>query len=264
MDAAQAKQTLAQFQHAVEARDHNSAGQLLEKLKGVLLELDSLPPLSLETPAANEERLFARQVFEYAVLFAAQSDDKEGFQRYMSQLRTFYTDFGPEISESPLKYPLLGLNLLFLLVDHRLAEFHSELELLTEEERNNQYISYSVEIDRYLMTGSYDQVLAASQQPPHELYRMFTSLLMESVREQIAECAEASYKTLKLSSAAQLFLFNDEQDAAKYIRERHPEWQIENGVVHVKTVVHSKAESIPSFRLISETLSYATELDRIV
>ena len=37
--------------------------------------------------------------------------------------------YSPEISESPLKYPLLGLNLLFLLVDHRLAEFHSEVRV---------------------------------------------------------------------------------------------------------------------------------------
>jgi hypothetical protein len=31
------------------------------------------------------------------------------------------------VSCSEMKYPILGLNLFFLLVDHKLAEFHSEV-----------------------------------------------------------------------------------------------------------------------------------------
>lgn len=91
------------------------------------MELDSLPPVALETPGAEEERVLAREVYEHAVILAIKSSDKDAFQRYLGTLRPFYTGFGPAVSESAAKSSIVGLHLLFLLVENQLADFHSEV-----------------------------------------------------------------------------------------------------------------------------------------
>lgn len=59
-----------------------------------MVDLDSLPPLCLETPSAAQERDLFRHVLEYAVLLAIQLEDKSAFQRSVSSLRPYYTQFG--------------------------------------------------------------------------------------------------------------------------------------------------------------------------
>lgn len=60
-----------------------------------MLDLDSLPPLLLNTPNAAEDRAIARQVLEYAVILSVALQDKILFQKNMSALRPYYTQLGP-------------------------------------------------------------------------------------------------------------------------------------------------------------------------
>nr|KAG5712337.1 hypothetical protein BaRGS_023916 [Batillaria attramentaria] len=63
-----------------------------------------------------------------------------------------------DLPESTFKYQLLGLNLLCLLSQNRLAEFHTELELLPVKElQTNIYIKHPVSMEQYLMEGSYNK-----------------------------------------------------------------------------------------------------------
>ncbi len=55
----------------------------------LLMDFDSLPPLSFETPNAVAERTLARNIFEYAVILSISLGDKESFQRQMSTLRPY-------------------------------------------------------------------------------------------------------------------------------------------------------------------------------
>ena len=69
----------------------------------------------------------------------------------------FFSNFLPE---SSLKYELLGLNLLWLLTQNRVAEFHTELELLSPKDiQNNVFIHYPVSLEQYLMEGCYNKVI---------------------------------------------------------------------------------------------------------
>ena len=63
-----------------------------------------------------------------------------------------------ELPESPYKYQLLGLNLLYLLSTNRVAEFHTELELLPTSQLDNPYIRHPVSLEQYLMEGTYNKV----------------------------------------------------------------------------------------------------------
>lgn len=67
-------------------------------------------------------------------------------------------DFVSQLPASPNQSAVRGLNLLFLLVENRLAEFHSELELMRDEERASECVMFPVRLEQLLMVGSYDQV----------------------------------------------------------------------------------------------------------
>ena len=83
--------------------------------------------LGVNSPSAKLERQIARDFFEYAVVFSVDCGDSESFQRYLSSLRPFYTMRYPDLPDSELICTILGLNLLHLLVENKLASFHSEV-----------------------------------------------------------------------------------------------------------------------------------------
>lgn len=69
-----------------------------------------------------------------------------------------------KLPESANQYHLLGLNLLFLLSQNRVAEFHTELELLPYDIiQTNTYIRHPVALEQYLMEGSYNKVIKIKQ-----------------------------------------------------------------------------------------------------
>lgn len=86
------------------------------------------------------------------------------------------------LTQSPQEYPILGLNLLRLLVQNRIAEFHTELELLSASALENTCIKHAVELEQSFMEGAYNRVLTARQTVPHETYVYFMDLLARTVR----------------------------------------------------------------------------------
>lgn len=66
-------------------------------------------------------------------------------------------DFVSELPASSNQSAVRGLNLLFLLVENRLAEFHSELELMGDAERASECVMFPVRLEQFLMVGSYNQ-----------------------------------------------------------------------------------------------------------
>lgn len=64
--------------------------------------------------------------------------------------------------ESPYMYEMLGMNLLKLLSQNRIMEFHLELELFvhsnTDKALNDPYIKKAVEMEQYLTEGRYNKV----------------------------------------------------------------------------------------------------------
>lgn len=124
------------------------------------LELTNLMFLpTSNTTASNQELLLARDVLEIGVQWSIASNNIPSFERYMAQLKCYYFDYNAFLPESAFKYQLLGLNLLFLLSQNRVAEFHTELELLPADHiQNDVYIRHPLSIEQYLMEGSYNKV----------------------------------------------------------------------------------------------------------
>lgn len=118
-----------------------------------------------------------------------------------------------ELSESAYRHQLLGLNLLFLLSQNRVSEFHTELERLSAKDlQTNVYIRHPVSLEQvwdtffllflilvaystvcfsylfvflfqYLMEGSYNKVFLAKGNIPAESYTFFIDILLDTIRQ---------------------------------------------------------------------------------
>lgn len=130
---------------------------------------------------------------------------------------------------------LLGLNLLCLLSQNRVAEFHTELELFAHPDVHvleNVYIKHAVSLEQYLMEGRYNKVIKinahlvkfffhsagahliwmyfflkiflAKRIVPSEAYNFFIDILLETIRDEIATCVEKSYGQLHIDHAAKV------------------------------------------------------------
>lgn len=245
----------------------SEADALLASCKSAVLEFDSIPPLNSASPNATQERIVARTFFEGAVLYALRAGDNANLHRYLAQLRPYYSDFGPPVSSSTLRGALTGLNLLALLADNALSDFHSELELVSSELIADVHVTFALRIERALAVGAYDDVLSAARAPPSPLFAPLLTALVSTARAQIAECAEAAYTSLSASAARDLLLLSSDAEAMQFFNERGWVLQQER-IVFARTSAggerEAKREGLPALRLVSETLGMATELDRIV
>ncbi|KAI3760945.1 hypothetical protein L1987_51349 [Smallanthus sonchifolius] len=258
-------QLFQRFKAALVRNDFDTSSRLLSQLKILLIEFKSLPPLFAETPNAIQEFTLARDIYEHAVVLSVKTEDQDAFERDFFQLKPYYTDVGDRLPQSPQEYPILGLNLLRLLVQIRIAEFHTELELLSAIALENPCIKHAVELEQSFMEGAYNRVLTARQTVPHETYVYFIDLLARTVRDEIAGCSEKAYDSLRVEDACQMLLLSSDQQLSEYIKEEHPEWEVKNGlVVFHKAKESAPCKEIPSLQLINQTLSYARELERIV
>ncbi|MQL92556.1 hypothetical protein Taro_025175 [Colocasia esculenta] len=219
-------QLFGRFKAAFIRNDFVSCNSLLSQLKVLLTKFPSLPPSFQESPNAVQELTIAREIYEHAVVLSVKTEDQDAFERDFFQLKPYYTDTSGILPSSPQEYPILGLNLLRLLVQNRIAEFHTELELLPTSALDNPCLKHAVELEQSFMEGAYNRVLSARQTVPHETYVHFMDLLAKT---------------------------------------GHPEWEIKDGFVFFQKAKESApCKEIPSLQLINQTLSYARELERIV
>jgi len=243
----------------------DSCLRYLAQLKVAMLSFTSLPPAAPSEPssAQQQELLLAREILEHGALLSIKTMDISSFERYVAQLKIYYTDCASQLPESQRQFPILGLNLLRLLAQNRIAEFHTELELIpTELQQSNIYIKYPTQLEQHIMEGSYNKVLSAKQDGLYSQEGMyFMDMLVDTVREEIAECSEKAYASIPVADLQNLLMLSSEAEMSEYAETRS--WNIEKGVVSFGNR-DEKPLLLPAHQLISETLSYAKELERIV
>ncbi|KAG0586112.1 hypothetical protein KC19_2G065100 [Ceratodon purpureus] len=205
------------FKAAYDKNDVDTSDSLLSQIKVKLTELPGLPPLFKSSPTSKQELLLARDIFEHAVVLSVKMEDQDAFERHFLQLKSYYTDTRELIPPSEQEYPILGLNLLRLLVQNRIAEFHTELELLPPVAHDHTCIKHAVELEQSFMEGAYNRVLSARQAVPHETYVYFMDLLAKTVRDEIAGCSEKAYDSLSLADAKKILMFSSDQELQAYV-----------------------------------------------
>nr|XP_008118126.1 PREDICTED: 26S proteasome non-ATPase regulatory subunit 8 isoform X3 [Anolis carolinensis] len=171
-----------------------------------LLELNFLPTTG--SKLTKQQLILARDILEIGAQWSILKKDIPSFERYMAQLKCYYFDYKDELPESAYKHQLLGLNLLFLLSQNRVAEFHTELERLPAKDiQTNVYIKHPVSLEQYLMEGSYNKVFLAKGNIPAESYAFFIDILLDTVRDEIASCIEKAYEKILFNEATRMLFF---------------------------------------------------------
>ena len=209
---------------------------------------------------------------ELGVLLSVADHNMDSFARNMSQLKPYYIMSEMNNNVSGISYGIsthkcliLGLNLMYLLVENRLSEFHSELEFISSTEASSPFISFPINVERQLMVGLYDEVLASASHVPDPSYILFIDPLLQTVRDSIADCLEVSYSQMNLTDAVGMMKFNNEEQLLEYIHVFREDWILEKNIICFQpSTTGSKLSDIPSMKFMERTLSYATELERII
>ena len=244
-------------------KDLEEVGRILSQMKVLLLQLSFLP--SGGEGLDERELILARNTLEIGALWSIEKRDIPSFQRYMAQLKCYYFDYASLLPESSYKYQILGLNLLCLLAENRLAEFHTELERLPVEELKNIYIKHPVSLEQFLMEGSFHKVLLLKGNVPAQNYNFFMDILIVTIRNEIASCIEKAYTRISATEAAKVLMMYSQQELDEYVRERG--WVMsEDGdcFVFEQEEKKEKLHFVKNHLLIEEYLSYARELEKIV
>ncbi|KAH9482836.1 26S proteasome non-ATPase regulatory subunit 8 [Psilocybe cubensis] len=255
-------QYLQELRQAFNAKpsDLKKCTDLLLKLKLLLVEQNLLFP---QENVPKDKLREAREVLEIGAFVSIRSRDLPAFDRYFAQLQTFYTDF-VELERSEREYPIRGLNLIHLLTQNRIADFHITLESLDAEAiLDNEYIKHPVNLERWLMEGSYSKVWNAREEAPAEEYKFFVNSLVGTIRNEIASCQETAYESLPLKDAATLLFFTNQSELLTFAQARAWEVNLSAGTIIFKRKDEEKME-IPKQRLISASLAYARELEQII
>lgn len=161
---------------------------LLSSAKRELLTLNALIP----TPTTPTHiLLLARQTLETGALLSIRLQQPDAFTRYYQQLLPFYeipdSSYQSDNSKdsSSQRSKVTGLYLLLLLTKGDYAAFHTVLEGLEVEQagkgqglEGDEFISYPVKLERWLMEGSYDRVWGATKREgvPSEEFGVFSEV----------------------------------------------------------------------------------------
>ncbi|XP_022196969.1 26S proteasome non-ATPase regulatory subunit 8 isoform X1 [Nilaparvata lugens] len=244
-------------------RNLDLCGQLLAKLKVELTNLTFLP--TSDSKASQQELLLARDILEIGAQWSIEKKDIPSFERYMAQLKCYYLDYKDQLPESAFKYHLLGLNLLLLLSQNRVAEFHTELELLPSDQiQTNPYIRHPLSLEQYLMEGSYNKIFLAKDNIPAANFNFFIDILLDTIRNEIAGCLEKAYRKISIKEASRMLNLPGGQAAIKkYGSEKN--WKLGQDNYYQFSVEEKKGEeTLPSVELAEQVIEYARELEMIV
>jgi 26S proteasome regulatory subunit N12 len=98
----------------------------------------------------------------------------------------------PFLAHSPADEPLppsahrlhlIGLRLMSLLVENRLAELHSELEsLATDAEAASPFVAFPLALDAALLEGAYNRIQGARPAAPSEFFLPLLDAMQHTVR----------------------------------------------------------------------------------
>lgn len=183
----------------------------------------------------------------------------------MAQLKCYYFDYKTSLPESTFKYQLLGLNLLCLLSQNRVAEFHTELELLPSDQiQSNIYIRHPLSLEQYLMEGSYNKIFLAKGNVPAASYNFFIDILLNTIRNEIGACLESAYDKISIKDASRMLNLNCEKETVAFAAKKN--WNLaKDGYFYFGVPSEKKIEEpMPSSEYVTLAIDYARELEMIV
>lgn len=253
------------FRKAYEAKDDIACQDLLAQLKRNFVLLPTYLNPQAQSPTAQQEIVLVREVLEQAVLLSARTKALDDFDGYFSQLKVYYRDIrNDNVPVSTNKMLVVGLNLVRLLVGKRIAEFHSVLEQIPRSDHTNMYIKFPVQLERFLMEGSYNKLLNARNLAPANDYVPIVELLESTVRSEVLECIPKTYTSITMEQAQKLLMLNSLSEAEDATKRQG--WQRENGsdTFYFNENAAASKKEISFNEVIQFDIQFAAALQRVV
>ncbi|KAJ7868912.1 hypothetical protein B0H14DRAFT_3440940 [Mycena olivaceomarginata] len=226
-------------------------GRLLTQLKAGLLHAGLLVPHEhLET----DDLVVTRHILEMGSFWSIRTQEVSAFDRYFSQLQTFYNDF----TTSTL---IRGLQLIRLLTQNLIADFHTALEGLQATALESPYITHVINLERWLMEGNYGP--PAPKCRPLSIATLSTFSWVRFGQNEISSCQETAYYSLTVKAAAALMFFPSQSEFLVFAQERQWDLDLDLGKITFAKP-GDDATYIPKEGIINASLSLARELEQIV
>eukprot|EP00188_Purpureofilum_apyrenoidigerum_P005808 Plantae.Rhodophyta-Purpureofilum_apyrenoidigerum.ctg7999.p1 GENE.Plantae.Rhodophyta-Purpureofilum_apyrenoidigerum.ctg7999~~Plantae.Rhodophyta-Purpureofilum_apyrenoidigerum.ctg7999.p1 ORF type:complete len:266 (+),score=55.22 Plantae.Rhodophyta-Purpureofilum_apyrenoidigerum.ctg7999:171-968(+) len=259
--------TLSELENLMsqESPDLKRCRDLVTKLKVGLVNLPEMSSGAILNETSADVLLIARQTYEKAAGLSILCEDTQGFYRNVALLKDYYLDYAQLLPESKSRDLIIGLHLLLLLAQNRIAEFHTELELVPEESRQDQYIKFPIRLEQFLTEGSYAKLTAAKDHIPEKSFAFFMELLMGTVRDEIARSSESAYEELPYSEAQRILDVETVEELENYAARQG--WKYDGSIIrftHKEETPEEESIEQSVLETIERSLQYAVELERIV
>jgi 26S proteasome regulatory subunit N12 len=250
---------------AYDAKDDIAAEEVLDEVKQKIIFFPTFLNVFTPSPTRAQEILLVREIFEHGLLLSARKKDVEEMERYFNLLRTYYDDVEPSVvPESSVMHLIVGLNLMRLLVCHKIAEFHTELERIPADHQRNQYLRFAMQMERFLMEGSYNKLLHARGQAPSNEYVSVVELLEGTVRAEVSRCMPAAYSSISVQEASATLMIKSENDV-RLIGERNGWKTSADGVrFEFSRDVDASKRELPFMQVLEQQIAFAADLQRVV
>jgi len=161
-----------------DASQYASLPPLLTRAKLLLAASNLLNPLATQT--THSDLILARTVFEIGAYTSIRLKDQPAFVNYLGYLQNFFAlGVGGEKEAE-----LTGLNLLRLLAENKIAEFHTTLEILGDSEvKDSEPVRFARGLEEWVMEGAYNRVWKAGEGKGVSVYqKFFLDVLMDTIR----------------------------------------------------------------------------------
>lgn len=263
-DLSSATELYRELEVAWSAKSIEQVGDILSKLKLVLLNLSFLPTGGNLAELDERLLLIARSMLEIGAFWSLEKKDVASFERYVAQLKCYYFDYAENLTNSDYMYPILGLNLMRLLAQNRLSEFHTELELFPPDQLSNIYLKKPVTLEQFVMEGNYYKVFLSKEDIPYPYYAMFVESLIHTIRDEIAICMEKAFSKILIVEAAKMLRTSSDEELSSYVRSRG--WPVDSSFHYFVFEAEEKGkdEIVRSPTIIAQCLGYVRELEKIV
>mmetsp|Transcript_15019 Transcript_15019/g.21029 ORF Transcript_15019/g.21029 Transcript_15019/m.21029 type:complete len:267 (+) Transcript_15019:90-890(+) len=253
------------FKRDFDAGQYDECSKKVTQLKLAMMGLSvSFLHAGSVSEASLKEFLLCRHVLELAALLSIKIKDMVSFERNVVQVKTYY-ETREGVPPSEMEYTILGLHLVNLLSSSRHSEFLTELELIPfEKHESNHHIRSAVQLENWLVAGSYSKVFAYRQAiPADDIYCYPLDLLLVLTRKEMGGCIEKAYKELPVGVAQTMLNFSSQEELLQFMKDR-PSWVLSGETVTFLSGDEGKKDEVPTMKLIARSLEYAKELERIV
>ncbi|KAG5439303.1 hypothetical protein PCK2_000864 [Pneumocystis canis] len=234
------KEKVQELKTSFTAGEYKKCSEMLTKLKILLSENNLLVP---HIYAPVNDMVLARDIFEIGAYTSLRLSDMEAFARYTSQLQPYFSD-PLLLSKLPLSQHrslLTGLSLLNLLSKNCISDFYTSLETLPADMiEYDTYISWVIKLEQSIMEGSYDHTRKMLMQCPSPEYEIYVNMIMDLVRNEIANCLEKAYSSLPLQNAVWLLFLSNLDELIEFshkIYESKDEIDILQRVVSLALII---------------------------